>query len=58
VEYSYFEEDLFISIHVNKSLEEISHINTLIAKRCYQAGLLEDLNKISYMVLPAKEANI
>ena len=58
VEYSYFEEELFISMHVNKSLEEISYINTLIAKRCYQAGLLEDLNKISYMVLPAKEANI
>ena len=58
VEYSYVEEELLITIHVNKSIEEISNLNTLIAKRCYQAGLLDELNKLSYMVLPAKDAAI
>jgi hypothetical protein len=58
VEYSYVEEELLITIHVNKSIEEISNLNTLIAKRCYQAGLLDELNKLSYMVLPARGAAI
>lgn len=58
VEYSYVEEELFITIHVNKSIEEISNLNTMVAKRCYQSGLLDDLNKVSYMILPAKEADI
>lgn len=58
VEYSYVEEELLVTIHVNKSLEEISELNIKIAKNCYQAGLLDDLNKISYMVLPTKDADI
>jgi len=58
VEYSYVEEELLITIHVNKCIEEISNLNTLIAKRCYQAGLLGELNKLSYMVLPAKDTAI
>ncbi len=58
VEYSYVEEELLVTIHVNKSVEEISELNTAIIKACYRAGLLDDLNKISYMVLPAKDADI
>lgn len=58
VEYSYVEEELLITIHVNKSMEEISKLNITIAKSCYQAGFLDDLNKISYMVLPVKDADI
>ena len=58
VEYSYVEEELLITIHVNKSIEEISNLNTMVAKRCYQAGLLDDLNKVSYMILPARDAAI
>lgn len=58
VEYSYVEEELLITIHVNKSMEEIFKLNIMIAKSCYQAGLLDDLNKISYMVLPISDADI
>lgn len=58
VEYSYVEEELLVTIHVNKSVEEISELNTVIVKACYRAGLLDDLNKISYMILPAKDADI
>lgn len=58
IEYSYIEEDFLLTIHSNKNLDEISKLNSLIAKRCYTAGLLDDLNKISYLFLPFDEASV
>jgi len=52
LEYSCIEGDFLLTIYLNDSHDEISRLNAEVAKRCYRSGLLDELNKISYLFLP------
>src|SRR5690606_1437295 len=52
LEYSCIEGDFLLTIYLNDSHDEISRLNAEVAKRFYRSGLLDELNKISYLFLP------
>ncbi|MGV5004819.1 hypothetical protein ACVCFZ_05085 [Acinetobacter variabilis] len=54
LEYSYIEEEFLLTIYLFNSHEEVWQLNMEIADQCYQAGLLDELNKISYFFLPSE----
>lgn len=51
-QYSYIDEEFLLTILVKASPETVLKLNQEIAKKCYRLGLIEELNKISYLFLP------
>jgi hypothetical protein len=54
LEYSYIDEEFLLTIFLHNSHDEVSRLNAEVANKCYQAGLLDELNKISYFFLPSE----
>lgn len=51
-QYSYIDEEFLLIIFVKASPEHVLKLNQAIAKKCYDLGLIQELNKISYLFLP------
>lgn len=58
LEYSYIDEEFLLTIFLHNSQDEVSQLNAEVAKQCYQSGLLDELNKISYLFLPSGSGQI
>ncbi|KQQ77221.1 hypothetical protein [Acinetobacter sp. Leaf130] len=56
VEYSYIEEEFLVTVFIDKDFKTISDLNKLLARKCYASGLLDELNKVSYLFLPFDES--
>lgn len=51
-EYSFVDDDFLIMLYVDRSFDEIDAMNSEIFSRCYDEGLIDELNKLSYFVIP------
>lgn len=58
LEYNYIEGDFLLTIFLHNNHDEVSQLNAGVAKKCYQFGLLDELNKISYLFLPSEGSHI
>ncbi|MEZ2902973.1 hypothetical protein ACBQ24_09540 [Acinetobacter terrestris] len=58
LEYSYIDEEFLLTIFLHNSHNEVSQLNAEVAKQCYQSGLLDELNKVSYLFLPSESGQI
>ena len=54
LEHSFIDGELLILLHVQTNYKHLQEINSLIFDKCYQAGLSEDLLKLSYFIVPYK----
>ncbi|MCG6036896.1 hypothetical protein [Acinetobacter oleivorans] len=54
-EYSYVDEELLITLYIDKEYKMISDLNKMLVRRCHASGLLDELNIISYLFLPFDE---
>lgn len=54
LEYSYTDEEFLLTIFLHNNNDEVSRINAEVANNCYEAGILDELNKISYFFLPSE----
>lgn len=51
-EYSFIDDEFLILLYVDRSFDEIDVMNSEIFSRCYDEGLIDELNKLSYFIIP------
>ncbi|MEF3811311.1 hypothetical protein NCU84_19010, partial [Acinetobacter baumannii] len=51
-EYSFIDDEFLILLYVDRSFDEIDAMNSEIFSKCYDEGLIDELNKLSYFIIP------